>query len=155
MSERVARHCPLPPPEWRQLKDQGVKLDASASPRSIKRQLEAQRPHPDRKTDVEMREVLESLVLRILTERRTGKRFGEAQEGLCGWYALTDQSNVRALLSEVDISDDGRPVLWVAGSGRFDQPLRLLQAADLLRATHNRLTAEMMRGRGDNGQGEG
>lgn len=162
--ERNARRCPIPPLEWEALEKAGVRFeghDAQAISDGLMEQLEKRREVWPRVLQSQVTEEAELLNLRALLERKSGKSFGEEQEGLCAWYKASRDPATMTALSMVSMDDQGRLDHWVAG-GRWEQPAWLLDAADVIRSEGNRITAEELQaardgssGGGDGGEGDG
>lgn len=148
-STRLERRCPLAPLEWDDLEEEGVRFEHADDPALLRALLlEQDRAAGDAWSDETrslVRELCEQLQIRHLTERATGVPFGDPHPDLCRWYALLhhDAPEIVELLQEVRFDDQGRHYMWTPGA-QWDQPALLLDAADILRAEHARVTREQM-----------
>lgn len=142
---RFERRCPLRPLEYDELEREGVVVQgATARERAegLMRQVKAGRL--SRRGASMARQEAELLMMQAASEQASGKRFGERGEGLCAWYeAVACRPGIRALLSSVTHDDNGALEHWREG-GRWEQPARLLEAADTIRATHHTVTREQL-----------
>jgi len=148
---RIARRCPLPPPQWSQLADAGLHVSRSgnASRKADKLQaqldtLQAQGTGVTLDTKNLALEEIERLRTQALIERASGAAFGAPHDDLCAWYQLQAEAPwVSFYLSEIRLDSNYGAQLWSPG-GLHAQPADMLDALDALRSEYAQIDREEM-----------